>query len=269
MEPHNAVVQREFTRQAEAYAANPSVANPERVERLLRMIDPPAAARVLDVATGPGYVAMGFATRCREVVALDLTEAPLALAQRMSEERGLTNLRFMPGDATHLPFEDASFDVVVCCLALHHMEEPRRVLREMARVCRADGRIAVEDIVASEHPERAAYQNQMEILRDPSHVRALPLSELLRLFAEADLEVEAVHTDSRTQIAERWLANAQTPVDRAAEVRLLLECDEAQDLSGMRPVQRIGQLAFTHHMAVVVGRKLSALEQPTSRSSGS
>lgn len=255
-ETHNAVVRREFTRQADAYAANPSVANPERVERLLRAVDPPPEARVLDVAAGPGYAAMGFAARCREVVALDLTEAPLALAARMSAERGLANVRFMTGDAAQLPFADDSFDVVICCLALHHMQDPGRVVREMARVCRAGGRLAVEDMIASEHPDRAAYQNRVEILRDPSHTRALPLGELLRLVAEAGVEVEVVATDARPQPMERWLANAQTPDDQAAEVRLLLERDAAHDLSSMHSVRRDGQLMFTHHMALIAGRKL-------------
>ena len=52
----------------------------------------------------------------------------------------------------------------------------------------------VEDIYASEHPERAAYQDRWEILRDPSHVRTLPLSELLQLFRDAGLETDAVTT---------------------------------------------------------------------------
>ncbi len=193
METHNAIVQREFTQQAEAYAANPSVADPARVERFVRAVAPPADTRVLDVASGPGYVAMGFAARCREVVALDLTEAPLALARRMSAERGLTNLRAMTGDAGRLPFADASFDAVVCRLALHHMEDPGRALREMARVCRAGGRVAVEDLIASERPDRAVYQDRVETLRDPSHVHALPVSELLRLIAAAGVEVEVVY----------------------------------------------------------------------------
>jgi ubiquinone/menaquinone biosynthesis C-methylase UbiE len=257
-EPHNNVVRREFTLQAEAYAANPSIANPERVERIVQAVDPSPEARVLDVASGPGYVAMGFAARCREVVALDLTEAPLTIAQRMSEERGLGNLRFVTGDANSLPFADASFDVVVCCLALHHMEDPGRVVREMARVCRAGGRVTVEDMVASEHAERAAHHNRVEILRDPSHVRALPLSEMLHMYAAAGLEVESVGTDSRMLDAERWLANAQTPEQPAAEVRRLLERDALQDLSGLRTIQSDGQLTFTHRVAVVVGRKLAS-----------
>ena len=260
-EAHNAVVRREFTRQAEAYAANPSIANPERVERVVQAVDPSPEARVLDVAAGPGYMAMGFAARCREVVALDLTEAPLALAQRMSAERGLANLRVMTGDAAHLPFADASFDVVVCCLALHHMEDLQRVVSEMARVCRVGGRLAIEDMIASEHAERAAYQDRVETLRDPSHVRALPLSGILHLLTASGLEIESVSTDARTQQAERWLANARTPDEQAAEVRLLLDRDATHDLSGLRPVRREGQLAFTHDMTVVVARKLAAVEE--------
>jgi len=71
------------------------------------------------------------------------------------------------------------------------------------------------------------------------------------------VEVEAVYTDALAQVAERWLANAQTPDERAVEVRTLLARDEDNDLSGLHPVRRDGRLAFTHRMAVAVGRKLA------------
>jgi len=58
---HNQVVREEFTRQAMAYAANPAIADPERVARLVHTVHPTSQDRVLEVATGPGYVAMGFA----------------------------------------------------------------------------------------------------------------------------------------------------------------------------------------------------------------
>jgi hypothetical protein len=55
------------------------------------------------------------------------------------------------------------------------------------------------------------------------------------------------------------MANAQTPADRAVEVRRLIEHDARQDLSGTRPHQSDdGQWCFTQHTAIVVGRKLSA-----------
>ena len=127
----------------------------------------------------------------------------------------------------------------------------------MVRVCRPAGKVAVEDLVVSEHPVRAAYQNRFENLRDPSHTRAFPLSGLLAAFTAAGLEVEAVQTWELVQVAERWLANAQTPPGPAAAVRRLLEADRAADLSGARPFRRDPDgWCFRHRNAIVVGRKL-------------
>ncbi|HEX2173978.1 MAG TPA: methyltransferase domain-containing protein [Dehalococcoidia bacterium] len=254
---HKEVVREEFTRQAQAYAANPHIGDPERVARLVLAIHPPPDARVLEVATGPGYVALGFAAVCREVVGVDLTAAPLAIAERQRREQGLDNVRFQEADAEDLPFPDGDFDVVVCRLAFHHFEDPPKVLAEMTRVCREHGTVAVEDLIVSEDPNRAAYQNRFENLRDPSHTRAFPLSRLLTLFAAAGLDVENVSMARREQVVERWLANAHTPADRAAEVRSLIERDAREDLSGARPFYRDGRLHFVHRSAIVVGRRLA------------
>ena len=254
---HNQVVREEFTRQATAYAANPVIADPERVARLVHAVRPTSRDRVLEVATGPGYVAMGFAAVAREVVGVDLTEAPLAIAEQRRQEQGLHNVRFQLADASRLPFADGEFDVVVCRLAFHHFEQPPRMLREMVRVCTPQGTVAVEDIVVSEHPARGAYQNHFENLRDPSHTAAFSLSMLLKLFAEAGLEVGQVSTGHLHQVVERWMANAQTPDDRAAQVRHLIEQDGLHDLSGTQPFRNTdGQWCFTQSTAIVVGRKL-------------
>jgi ubiquinone/menaquinone biosynthesis C-methylase UbiE len=189
---HEAIVRQAFTMQAEAYAAHPLIASQDRAAQLVRLVQPTPHDGVLGVATGPGYVAMAFATCCHEVVGVDLTEAPLAIAEQTRQARGLANVRFEMANANQLPFAEATFDVVVCRFALHHFPEPRRVLGEMVRVCCAAGTVAIEDLVVSEHPERAAFHNHLEHLRDPSHTAALPLSRVLRLFAAAGLEVEQV-----------------------------------------------------------------------------
>jgi len=147
---------------------------------------------------------------------------------------------------------------VVCRLAFHHFPDPARVLGEMARVCKTDGTVAVEDLIASETTARADYQNEFERLRDPSHTRALPLSELLELFAGVGLEVERVKTDALIPAVEEWLANAKTPSTMAPTVRELIERDAVEDLSGTRPFRRDGTLYFTQRTAAVVGRRLPA-----------
>ncbi len=256
-EQHNQVVRQEFTRQATAYAANPTIYDPERVARLLGAVQPAPHHRVLEVATGPGYVAMGFAAVAREVVGVDLTEAPLALAEKRRQELGLHNVRFQQADAAHLPFADGEFDIALCRLGFHHFDQAPRVLQEMVRVCAQRGTVTVEDLIVSEHADRAAYQNRFENLRDPSHVAAFSLSTLLRFFTEAGLEVTHVSTNSLTQDVERWMANAHTPAERAVQVRQLIERDGQEDLSGTRPFRNdAGQWCFWHHNAIVVGRKL-------------
>ena len=254
---HNQLVREEFTRQAVAYAANPVIADPERLARLVQVVQPAANQRVLEVATGPGYVAMAFAPAAREVVGVDLTEAPLAIAEKRRQELGLHNVRFQLGDASRLQFADGEFDIVVCRLAFHHFDDAPRMLGEMVRVCTPHGKVVVEDLITSEHPARAAYQNRFENLRDPSHTRAFPLRTLLALFTEARLEVEQVSTGHLTQVLERWLANTQTPPDKAAEVRRLIAQDAQGDLSGTRPFCTAeGEWCFTQRTAILVGRKL-------------
>ncbi len=177
VQDHNQVVREEFTRQAVAYAANPSIADPERIARLVQAVSPSADARVLEVATGPGYVAMGFAAVAREVVGIDLTEAPLAIAEQRRQEQGLHNVRFQLADAARLPFADGEFDVVVCRLAFHHFAQPPGMLSEMVRVCAPHGTVAVEDIVVSEHPARGAYPAE----------RAVEVRRLIEQDAREDL----------------------------------------------------------------------------------
>jgi ubiquinone/menaquinone biosynthesis C-methylase UbiE len=254
---HKDAVREEFTRQAEAFAALRELHSRERLERLVGAINPAPDARALEIATGPGHVAMALAELCREVVGVDLTDAPLAIAERTRRERGLTNVRFQRADAEQLPFAGGEFDIVLCRFALHHFEDPAVPLREMTRVCRAGGRVAVEDLAASEIPERAAFYNHFERLRDTSHTRALAMSELLRMFGEHSLEIEALYTTDLVQPLEQWLANSHTPSDRAAQVREMLVRDEREDLSGTHPFSHDGEIFFTQKTIAVVARRLA------------
>jgi SAM-dependent methyltransferase len=256
---HKNLIREEFTRQADAFAASPTIKNPDRIALLVDAVNPGPTTRVLELATGPGHIALAFAPRCREVVGIDLTEAPLKIAERMRAERGITNARFIQGDVEgRLPFEDGEFGAAVCRFSFHHFQNPAAVAREMARVCRVGGRVVVEDIGASEHPERAAYHNHFEVLRDTSHTRFIPLSELIAMIATAGLEISSVRTDDIANPVERWLSVAYTPEDKAAEVRALIERDIREDLSGTDARRINGELYFTHRSAIIVARKLGS-----------
>jgi len=159
------------------------------LRKLVELVAPPRDARVLEVATGPGHVAMAFAAVCREVVGIDLTDAPLKIAEKMRTERGLSNVSFQKGDVeSRLPFNDGEFDVVVCRFAVHHFAEPSKVIAEMARVCRADGLVALR-FDCQRTAGAGGVLQRIRALRDTSHTSALAMSELIRMMGGAGLEI--------------------------------------------------------------------------------
>jgi SAM-dependent methyltransferase len=108
------------------------------VEPVLDAASVAAGTRLVDVATGPGYLAAAAARRGASVVGVDISPDMLALAGRLHP-----GLEFRPGDAECLPFPDGAFDSVVAGFLLHHVGRPEQALEEFARVLRSGGRIAV------------------------------------------------------------------------------------------------------------------------------
>jgi SAM-dependent methyltransferase len=143
--------------------------------------------RVLDVGTGAGALALALAPHAREVVGVDVVPELLAQARRRAE--GVTNVSFVEGDATALPFELGAFDLVGTLRTLHHVARPELVVAELARVTRPGGRILVVDQIGPIDPLLAIELDRFERARDPSHTRLLPDGDLRALFEANGLVV--------------------------------------------------------------------------------
>jgi len=104
--------------------------------------------RVLDVGCGPGSITRGLAERVApgEVIGLDLSSDTLEDARRDAAARGLTNLRFQEGSVYALPFGDGSFDVAYAHQVFQHLRERETAMREMLRVLRRGGLLAIRDV---------------------------------------------------------------------------------------------------------------------------
>jgi SAM-dependent methyltransferase len=184
---NRALILDQFTRQAGPFASAPGIRNERSLRFVVETTGAGATDRTLDVACGPGLLACAFAEVAAHATGIDLVPAMIAQAETRQTELGLDNVGWHVGDVDPLPFDDDSFDIVTCRYAFHHFPRPGAVLAEMARVCRPGGRVAVIDVAASPDEAKAATFNEMEVRRDPSHVRALPLEELRSLFGGAGL----------------------------------------------------------------------------------
>ena len=104
-------------------------------------------ATLLDVGCGPGTITVDLARRVApgQVIAVEVDDAALDLAREQASSQGQTSIGFVVSDAQDLDLPDDSVDVVHAHQVLQHLGDPVQALREMRRVCRPGGVVAVRD----------------------------------------------------------------------------------------------------------------------------
>jgi SAM-dependent methyltransferase len=140
-------------------ALGPGMADEHRIARLLLGLRP--GDGVLDLACGPGNFSREFASVVGpDGLVVGFDASPVMLAKGVSEARsaGVTNLSFVHGNATELPFRDSSFDAACCFAALHMFDNPFAALDEMRRVLTPGGQIAILTSCRSKSGAFRAYE---------------------------------------------------------------------------------------------------------------
>jgi ubiquinone/menaquinone biosynthesis C-methylase UbiE len=252
MNSHSEAIVDQFTRQADSFSSAPPITDERALELLVRAAGTTREDAVLDVACGPGLVVCAFAVQASHATGIDLTPAMIDKARALQGSKGLTNVSWRLGDGRAMPFEDGDFDIVCCRFAFHHFPEPGQVLAEMVRLCRPGGRIVVVDVVASEDPAVAARLNAMDSLRDPSHVRFMPESELRGLLRAQGLSEPTVEYYRLEGDVESLLGRSFPNPGDDATIRRMFEDSLADDGMGM-DARRVGdQIRYGYPSAILV-----------------
>lgn len=103
-------------------------------------------ASVLEVAPGPGYLAIEIAQLGQfRVTGLDISRTMVEIASENARETGV-NVEFRQGDASEMPYDDACFDLIVCQAAFKNFRQPLSALNQMHRVLRGGGRAVIQDM---------------------------------------------------------------------------------------------------------------------------
>lgn len=102
---------------------------------------------ILDIGCGPGSLSVDLARHVPDglVLGIDTGAEVLGVAEHEAKQAGLSNISFAQADVYALPFAEGAFDVVHAHQVLQHLPEPAAALREMARVTRHGGVVAVRD----------------------------------------------------------------------------------------------------------------------------
>ena len=255
MSTHQERILDQFTRQATPFSTAATITDENALRMIVAAARPTGDRTMLDVACGGGIVVCGFAPHVRHATGIDMTPAMLDRAARLAAENDLTNVTFQQGDATALPYPDATFDIVTTRFSFHHFLDPLAVLQEMRRVCAPGGRIVVVDMCASEDPAKAAEWNRLEKLRDGSHVRCLSLAELKLLFADTELPDPDTSFYELGDLVSNLLARSFPNPGDDARIIEMFAASADDDRLGV-PVRREGTgLRYAYPVAILAAER--------------
>ena len=215
------LVDRQFGSQAEAYLNSAVHSGGPDLKALAALIPDDRKARVLDLGCGAGHVSFHASPRAREVVAYDLSQDMLNVVARAASERGLSNVTTKQGAVEKLPFDDASFDAVLCRHTAHHWRDFNAALREAFRVLKPGGIAGVVDAVSPGVGMLDTFMQAIELLRDPSHVRDYSHAEWSDALQRAGFFLDGVEMFRIRIEYASWIARMRTPKVNADAIRAL------------------------------------------------
>jgi ubiquinone/menaquinone biosynthesis C-methylase UbiE len=101
---------------------------------------------VLEVVPGPGYLSIEIAKLGNyNVTGLDISKTFVKIAQSNANKAGVVKAKFKHGDASNMPFDNETFDFIVCTAAYKNFTKPIMALNEMYRVLKPNGKILIID----------------------------------------------------------------------------------------------------------------------------
>lgn len=192
-----------FGRHHHDYVVSPRHARGQDLDLLIERVAPRTGEAALDVATGGGHTALRLAKAGAAVTVVDITVEMLEEALNLAAAQGLT-LTPVEGSAEALPFADGSFDIVVCRRAAHHFRDVATFLGQAHRALKPGGRLGISDMTASLF--HVDWLNHLEMLRDPSHFRALAPDEWYAAVVAAGFHEVVIQLWEEPLTFDEWLS---------------------------------------------------------------
>lgn len=161
-----------------------------------------AGGAILEVAPGPGYLSIELARLGRfTVTGLDISRTFVEIARDGARQAGVS-VDFRQGDVVRMPFQDESFDLIVCQAAFKNFTEPVRALDEMYRVLRPGGTAVIQDLSSDASPADIAEEvKRMELSATNAFFTRSTLA-MLRRRAHSPAEFERLIAQSAFRTGE-------------------------------------------------------------------
>jgi SAM-dependent methyltransferase len=237
---------------SEIHRSSPTIA------RLHDLLADCAVDSVCDVGCGAGHLGLSFAGKASRIAAVDTAPNMLAAAVQAAKDKGVT-LEAHNAAAEKLPLADRELDLTLSRQAPHHFSDVPAAVREMARVTKTGGRVAVIDLQGSENKEHDEFNHRLELLHDPTHVRSYTAARWRDIFEGAGLVIDVLESGSERPAGvpvKRWCEIASSGERAEAEVNRLLREADPEMLSALGIRKQDGEFLMPIRTVLILARRI-------------
>jgi ubiquinone/menaquinone biosynthesis C-methylase UbiE len=247
-----------FNAIAGQYAASEVHVNSPTIHRLHELLAPKRSDSVCDMACGPGHLALSFAGKVSRIVGVDAAPNMLRQFEKLAKERGV-DVETIRAYAEKVPLPSNSFDVVVSRLAPHHFPDVAKAVREMVRLAKVSGGVAVIDLEGNENPTLDDLNHEIEMLHDPTHVRSHTAARWQEFFETNGLTVTALEP-GQTELpgglaVQRWCEVGSTEKEAQTQIRARLAATSKKQLAELGIRFENGEFYIPVRTLIILGRK--------------
>lgn len=245
-------VKSQFSKQAKFYSKSISHSQGKSLELMVKWATPKSTDIVLDIATGTGFTAFAFSPHVAKVVASDMTQAMLEQAKQLSKKRGISNIEFKLAEAESLPFDDSEFDIVTCRIAPHHFPSMKEFLSEAKRVTKPTGQILIADTSCPEDTWLEKWQNEVEKIRDRSHVWNYTPSQWRKMIEDSGLRLKKLTLSYSPKMAfSDWVKRSGSSENIILELRKRFLESSSEVKEAFRIKEKSGEIFFCWTIVVL------------------
>lgn len=148
---------------ASEYDTMPNVVIDSEENDFYKLIGNVKNKKILDVGCGTGRYSIPLAKKGAEVEGIDISPGMLRKARRKVKRKNL-KIKFKKSGMTNLPYEDNSFDLVISSLAIDHVKDFDKAIKEMTRVCKNKGHIIISTIHPSIYYKKAQFETTKRMI---------------------------------------------------------------------------------------------------------
>jgi len=225
------------------------------IRRLVDLAEPKKTDIALDIVTGLGHVARALAGKVARVDAVDPDRKMLDESETLAGEEGITGINFIQGTPDDLPVETDAYDIVTARMALRHLKEGAKCIKEVHRILKPNGRFLIADSLAPPHADLEDFLTNLMKHRDRSHVKSYTLAELENTLEREDFDIDLIEIYPKENDFKSWAKKAGIDDDTIRLIARLFQGASDRVKRHFRVVEKSGKLvSFVTWMILIRSR---------------